>query len=160
MLTVPESLNASTCFLNRTSTMKIRQLPSGSWTTQIQVNGKRKSITHKSKTECKRLAREYASRRSDTPCEQLGSLIDNYIDDKRNVLSPSTVERYERVRKHYFQRLMTVPAREITAERMQREINLMAVKYAPKTSETAGGFCPRRSERTGCRCLSPCRKRN
>ena len=120
--------------------MKIRQLPSGSWTTQIQVNGKRKSITHKSKTECKRLAREYASRRSDTPCEQLGSLIDNYIDDKRNVLSPSTVERYERIRKRHFQRLMVTPVDKLTSERVQSEINVMSAEYAPKTVRNAYGL--------------------
>lgn len=120
--------------------MKIRQLPSGSWTTQVQINGKRKSITHKSKTECKRLAMEYASRRSDTLSVPLGNLIDNYIDDKRNVLSPSTVERYERIRERHFQRLMIVPANKLTSERIQREINLMSAEYAPKTVRNAYGL--------------------
>lgn len=120
--------------------MKIRQLPSGSWTTQVQINGKRKSITHKSKTECKRLAMEYASRRSDTLSVPLGNLIDDYIDDKRNVLSPSTVERYERIRERHFQRLMIVPANKLTSERIQREINLMSAEYAPKTVRNAYGL--------------------
>lgn len=120
--------------------MKIRQLPSGSWTTQVQVNGKRKSITHKSKTECKRLAREYASRRSDTPSAPLGVLVDNYIDSKRNVLSPSTVERYERIRKRHFARLMNDPVDKITSARVQKEINLMAAEYSPKTVRNAYGL--------------------
>lgn len=120
--------------------MKIRKLPSGSYTTQVQVGGVRKSFTSKSKTELKKKVAEYRLSASDAPCAPLGVLIDNYIDSRWNVLSPSTVERYERVRKHYFQRLMTVPAREITAERMQREINLMAVKYAPKTVRNGWGL--------------------
>lgn len=120
--------------------MKIRKLPSGSYTTQIQVHGKRKSITAKSKTEVKRRAHEYALTRSDAPCAPLGVLIDNYIDDKRNVLSPSTVERYERIRKRHFQRLMIVPANELTSDRIQKEINLMSVKYSPKTVRNAYGL--------------------
>lgn len=120
--------------------MKLRQLPSGSWTTQVQVNGVRKSITHKSKTEVKKLAKAYSLLRSDAPSAPLGVLIDDYIASKRNVLSPGTVERYERIRKHYFGRLMPVPANEITADRAQKEINLMSVKYAPKTVACAWGL--------------------
>lgn len=83
---------------------------------------------------------EYASRRSDTLSVPLGNLIDNYIDDKRNVLSPSTVERYERIRERHFQRLMIVPANKLTSERIQREINLMSAEYAPKTVRNAYGL--------------------
>lgn len=120
--------------------MKIRQLPSGSYTTQVQVNGVRKSITAKTKDEVKRRALEYALRRSDAPSQPLGVLIDKYIDARRNVLSPSTVERYERARKQYFKRLMSVPANEITQERLQKEVNEMAAKYSPKTVRTGYGL--------------------
>ncbi len=120
--------------------MKIRKLPSGSYTTQIQVHGHRKSITAKSKAEVKQRAMEYAVTRSDTPSAPLGVLIDDYIDNKQNVLSPSTVERYRRIRTHYFQRLMLLPANQLTQDRMQKEINLMAAKYSPKTVRNAYGL--------------------
>lgn len=120
--------------------MKIRQLPSGSYTTQIQVNGRRKSFTSKSKTELKKMVAEYRLSASDAPCAPLGVLIDNYIESRRNVLSPSTVARYEQIRRLDFQRLMPVPAADITNERMQAEINLMAADHSPKSVRNAYGL--------------------
>lgn len=120
--------------------MRIKKLRSGSYNTQIQINKKRVSITAKTKAEVKQRAHEYALRRFDAPCQPLGVLVDNYIDSRRNVLSPSTIERYERVRKHYFTRLMDVPANEITQERLQIEVNQMAAKYAPKTVRNGYGL--------------------
>lgn len=120
--------------------MKIRQLPSGSWTTQVQVKGKRKSITAKTKSEVKRLAAEYSLTRSAAPSAPLGVLVDNYIASKRNVLSPSTVARYEQIRRLDFQRLMDVPAGDLTEERLQQEVNLMAADHSPKSVRNAYGL--------------------
>lgn len=83
---------------------------------------------------------QYAVTRSDAPSVPLGNLIDNYIESKRNVLSPSTVERYERIRKRHFNRLMTYPADQLTSERVQKEINLMSAEYSPKTVRNAYGL--------------------
>lgn len=120
--------------------MEIRKLPSGNYNTQIQVNGKRKSITASTRNDVRRLAMQYAVTRSDAPSVPLGNLIDNYIESKRNVLSPSTVERYERIRKRHFHRLMTYPADQLTSERVQKEINLMSAEYSPKTVRNAYGL--------------------
>ena len=120
--------------------MKISQLPSGSYTTQIQIGGIRKRITAKTKKEVHRRALEYSVTRSVAPCKPLGALIDNYINNKSNVLSPSTIERYRRIRKHYFQQLMNVTVDTITQERMQKEINRMAATYSPKTVRNAYGL--------------------
>lgn len=117
--------------------MKLRQLPSGSWTTQVQIDGHRRSITAKSKEEVKKRAMQYAVTGSYAPSVPLGTLIDNYIDTKRNLLSPSTVERYERIRRRHFQNIMNIRADRMTSERIQSEINLMAVKYSPKTIRNA-----------------------
>lgn len=119
---------------------KIRQLPSGSYTVQVQVNGRRKSITSKSKEEVERRAMEYALTRSEAPSLPLGALVDNYIDAKRNVLSPSTVARYEQIRRLDFQKLMDVPAADLTDERLQREINQMAATHSPKSVRNAYGL--------------------
>ena len=120
--------------------MKIRKLPSGNYNTQIQVNGKRKSITASTRNDVRRLAMQYAVTRSEAPSVPLGNLIDNYIESKRNVLSPSTVERYERIRKRHFNRLMTYPVDQLTSERVQKEINLMSAEYSPKTVRNAYGL--------------------
>lgn len=120
--------------------MKIRKLPSGNYNTQIQVNGKRKSITASTRNDVRRLAMEYAVTRSDAPSAPLGLLVDNYIESKRNILSPSTVERYERIRKRHFHRLMTYSVDQLTSERVQKEINLMSAEYSPKTVRNAYGL--------------------
>lgn len=83
---------------------------------------------------------QYAVTRSEAPSVPLGNLIDNYIESKRNVLSPSTVERYERIRKRHFHRLMTYPVDQLTSERVQKEINLMSAEYSPKTVRNAYGL--------------------
>ena len=120
--------------------MKIRQLPSGAWTTQVQVNGVRRSFTHKSKTQLRKMAEAYHLTASDAPSAPLGALIDNYIESKRNVLSPSTIARYEQIRRLDFQRLMSVPVNELTNERLQQEINLMAADHSPKSVRNAYGL--------------------
>lgn len=120
--------------------MKATKLPSGSWRVQLQVKGKRKSFTAKTKAEAKRLALEYALTRSGAPEAPLGVLVDNYIASRSNVLSPSTIEHYKRYRRIHLQRLMILPANQITAERLQNEINLMAAKYAPKTVRNVYGL--------------------
>ena len=119
---------------------KIRQLPSGSYTVQVQVNGRRKSITSKSKEEVERRAMEYALTRSDATSLPLGVLIDNYIESKRNVLSPSTIARYEQIKRLDFQRIMSMPVDELTSERMQQEINLMSADHSPKSVRNAYGL--------------------
>ena len=120
--------------------MKPTRLPSGSWFARVQVNGVRKSFTARTKAEVIRKAQEYQITRSDAPSAPLGDLIDIYIASKRNVLSPSTIARYEQMRRLDFQRLMPVPAREITAERLQTEVNLMAADHSPKSVRNAYGL--------------------
>lgn len=120
--------------------MKLRQLPSGSWTTQIQIDGHRRSITAKSKAECERLAMEYSLTRSDVSFAPLGMLIDKYISIKENVLSASTTARYKQIRRLDFQELMNIPVGDLTSERMQTAINIMAVDHSPKSVRNAYGL--------------------
>ena len=120
--------------------MKPRKLPSGSWTVQVQVDGVRKSFTAKTKSEAVRKAAEYKISTTAPLSATLGSLIDTYIDSKRNVLSPSTIARYEQMRKLDFQRLMRKPVMDITDQVMQNEINLMAATHSPKSVRNAYGL--------------------
>lgn len=120
--------------------MKPRKLPSGSWTVQVQIKGVRKSFTAKSKTEVIRKAADYKMTSTEPLSATLGSLIDNYIESKRNVLSPSTIARYEQMRRLDFQRLMNKPAVEISDQIMQSEVNLMSATYSPKSVRNAYGL--------------------
>lgn len=119
---------------------KIRQLPSGSYTVQVQVNGRRKSITAKSKDEVERRAMEYALTRSDAPSAPLGVLMDKYITSKENVLSPSTIRGYKQIRKAYLSYLMDMPADSITSDVLQAAVNRLALDHSPKTVRNVYGL--------------------
>ena len=120
--------------------MKPRKLSSGNYFIQVQVNGVRRSFCAPSRAEVIRKATEYKLTAVDAPSAPLGAVIDHYIEAKRNVLSPATTTGYETVRKNYLKRLMTVPVRELTSERMQVEINIMAANKSPKTVRNAYGL--------------------
>jgi len=120
--------------------MKAKKLPSGSWRVQIQVNGKRYSYTRNTKKEAELAALQCRQSALDAPESALGILIDKYIAERSNIISPSTRERYERIRRGYFPRLMGLPLKEITAERLQAEVNEMSRAYAPKTVRNAYGL--------------------
>lgn len=120
--------------------MKPRRLKSGNYFLQVQVNGVRRSFSAPSRAEVIRKATEYKLTAVDAPSAPLGAVLDHYIDAKRNVLSPTTITNYEKIRRNNFQRLMIVPVRELTSERMQVEINIMSATKSPKTVRNAYGL--------------------
>lgn len=120
--------------------MKPRRLKSGNYFLQVQVNGVRRSFSAPTRAEVIRKANEYKVTAVDAPSAPLGVLIDQYIDAKRNILSPSTITNYEKIRRNNFQRLMIVPVRDLTSERLQLEVNLMAAGKSPKTVRNAYGL--------------------
>lgn len=120
--------------------MKPRKLKSGTWFVQAQVNGQRRSFSAPSRAEVIRKATEYKLTAVDAPSQPLGALIDDYIAVKRNVLSPTTIKRYELTRRSELQRLMSIPVRELTSDRVQAEVNIMAADHSPKTVRNAYGL--------------------
>lgn len=120
--------------------MNAKKLPSGSWRAQVQINGKRYSFTRKTKKQAEAAASECVLSRLYAPESRVSVLIDKYIADRYNVLSASTVERYKRIHKRYLPRVMSLKASELTAERLQEEINEMAITYSPKTVRAAYGL--------------------
>lgn len=89
----------------------VRQLPSGSWFCQLRLGGKSISITEPTRERCQAKAAAYKngflqSQKAAIPHITLGQACDAYIDMRRGVISPSTIEGYEKIRKQYFQGLM------------------------------------------------------
>ena len=125
------------------TTPKPVKLPSGSWRIQIQIDGKRHSITSKDKKEVIRRAKEiYAGHQIEQKLPlTVGKAIDNYIESKDCVLSPSTILAYKRYRTTYLQDIMTVPLSELTQEEVQRSVN-EEYKHgrSPKTLRNAHGL--------------------
>ena len=119
-------------------------LPSGMYRCQVMVNGKRESVVDedpdKAQAKAVALKNGIVQQQKRTDKLTVGQAIDRYIESKDAVLSPSTISEYKRMRKNKLQGLMDVSLRELTQERVQREINSMAKTQSPKTVRNAHGL--------------------
>ena len=131
-----------------------RKLPSGSWRCRVYVgeeNGKKiyKSFTAGTKKQAEFMASQYLV--EDKPKTKSHSndmitfldALDNYIEAKSNVLSPSTIAGYMGLRKRfaldhpYFSEKKVC---NITQDDVQKLINTVASKKSPKTVRNYHGL--------------------
>lgn len=121
---------------------KAKKLPSGNWRVQASCNGERRSFTAPTKKEAELLALEFQNGKKTTPTDArtVGECIDDYIDSKRNVLSPSTIDGYERCKKNNLLPLCDVPLKKITPLVIQKHINVLSADKSPKTVRNAHGL--------------------
>ncbi len=122
---------------------KINQLPSGSYNALVydykDSNGKRhyKSITAESKKEVKLLIAEFLAQRDEskikTPEITVGKAIDNYIESKKNLLSPSTIAAYKSIQKERLTSIIDIKLESIDVQAIQQAINEEAKDHSPKT---------------------------
>lgn len=134
-----------------------KKLPSGNWRTLIYTgideNGKRRyeSFTASTKRESEFLAAEYLANKKEKESNLIiGDAIDQYIDSKDGVLSPKTIREYRRFRRLYCQKIMSVPLRDLTNEKLQNEVTRESKHLSPKSirnvygliSVTLKTFCP------------------
>lgn len=70
----------------------------------------------------------------------VGEVIDQYIESKDAILSPSTVAGYRRIRKNALQELMPLRLPALTQEIVQRAVNKMAREKSPKSVANAHGL--------------------
>lgn len=117
---------------------KPRQLPSGSWFAQLTVNGERVSVSAATEAEYYTMAKAVKlgliKAEKKAPALSLGKAIDDYIDSKRNVLSPSTILGYEKMRKNRFQAYMD---KDIYTINWQQAVNEEATICSAKTLKNA-----------------------
>lgn len=126
---------------------KAKKLPSGSWRVNLYVgtddNGKRiyKSFTAETKKEAEFLAAEYNLKRKEKPKGiTVGDAIDGYIASKENVLSPTTISGYRKIRRNDMQEIMDVPLEKLTSLMIQAEINREATRLSSKTLRNVHGL--------------------
>lgn len=119
-------------------------LPSGSWRCQVMVRGRRIDVIEDDPAlaHAKALAIKEGLVDEDKPVSSMtvGEAIDKYIEIKDAVLSPSTVVGYKRLRKNALQELMDVKLSDLTQERVQRSVNIMAKNKTPKYIRNAHGL--------------------
>lgn len=129
---------------NTAHTPTARKLPSGSWACRVRVNGQDVSITRETKEEAiaEAMAVKHGIKAPDALEVNLtlGEAIDRYIEMKKDILSPSTVAGYKRIRKNAFASLMGQKLSALSHERVQRAVNAMASNSSPKSVRNAYGL--------------------
>lgn len=112
---------------------KIEKLPSGNYRMRVyDKHGKRRSFTAETKTEVKRMVAEFQYLQDDTRDMTIKECVDLYVKDRYDILSPSTRRSYTQILERTGD-LKDYSAKAITSEDLQRFVNRLAPKYAPKT---------------------------
>lgn len=121
-----------------------RKLKSGTWFIQLRLDGVSVPVSASSPRECKRQAElikaEHRAGKRATRHDNgktLGQAIDEYISDRVNVLSPSTIRGYRAYKRSRFLPYMD---KRIDSIDWQRAINAEARLCSPKTLKNAWGL--------------------
>lgn len=128
---------------------KPRRLSSGNYFIQLRLGGESISITEPTAKECINTAmlikaEHRAGKRAEQKAAVSGSdltlrqAIDNYIDSKSNVLSPSTIRGYRTIQRNRFQTVADIKLKDIPD--WQRVVNSEAKQCSAKTLKNAWGF--------------------
>lgn len=126
---------------------KAKKLPSGRWRAKafshIDETGRYiyKSFTADTKSEAEYLAVRFSARKKVTKGHlAVGEVIDRYIASKSNVLSPTTLDGYRKIRRNRFQSIMNVKTEDLTRETLQKAVNEEASRISPKSVANAYGL--------------------
>lgn len=126
---------------------KPRKLASGNYYIQLRLSGKSIPVTRPDKRDCINAAtaikarwradkKQILSQTQEMTYPLLKDVLENYIDNKSNVLSPSTIRGYRIVQRNHFKGLMDVRVDDL-GRRLQAAINDEARKYSPKSIKNA-----------------------
>ena len=126
-----------------------KKLPSGSWRVRAYVGkgpdgkDKYKSFTASTKKEAEYMAaqyvrfdREIAKADSDT----FGAVADRYIGSKSNILSPTTISGYKKIKKNHLDEWEKTKVSDLTNSKIQIKINEISEIKSPKTVRNVYGF--------------------
>ena len=117
---------------------KIVQLPSGSYSTKVMVNGIRITITKDTAEECAaeatavKYGAKEAKRKEKTKALTLSDALDTYIEARAGSVSPSTIYAYKRYKANCFQSMMKSDVYATTDEQWQTAIRRESKGKSPK----------------------------
>ncbi len=124
-----------------------RKLPSGNWFVRAYIgkdeNGKHiyEPFTGPDKRQVEREAAIYADEhRQAKKARTFGQALNLYIDSRSNILSPTTIDGYEKEKRNALADLLDVPLRKITNDTLQDYVNTLAEKYSPKSVHNSYGL--------------------
>ena len=125
-----------------------KKTASGKWRVQVYYDGKTHSITRDTKREAEYAALEMQMQhKREVGRVTVGKAIDAYIASKDGVLSPTSIEGYEKIRRNYLQSLMDVPLSSLNELVVQSAFNAEAKRITrhgttptPKTMANVRGL--------------------
>lgn len=122
--------------------MKAVKLPSGNWRVQVMIKGKSISITANTEDEAmyQAILLKTGKKQITNTSLTLGDCIDDYIKNKTNILSPSTIDGYKRAKQNNLIELCDTPISDINSLVIQKHINQLALTKSPKTIRNAHGL--------------------
>lgn len=118
-------------------------MTSGNYFIQLRLGGQSIPVTAATRKECIRQAElikaehRAGKREAQSGKITLAAALDEYIDKRRNVLSPSTVNGYQSIKRTRFLNYM---GRDISGVDWQRAVNEEALLCSPKTLKNAWGL--------------------
>lgn len=134
--------------------MKIEKLPSGSYRIRKMYKGKTFSLVFDYKPTQKEAIRALADEMEKVQEKHRSmdfkAAAEEYIESKRNVLSPSTVRGYNGIIRQLPETFLEKNVHDITSVDVQKEINRFSNNHSPKSvsnhhgfiSAVLGTFCP------------------
>ena len=112
-----------------------RRLPSGRYTIQLRAEGQ--SVTEDTAEKC--IARARAIRAGYIRAEKrpenitLREACERYIDSRKNRLSHTTLEGYEKIINNYFADIMDLPLCELTEKKLDQSVERFAGSVSKRT---------------------------
>lgn len=134
--------------------MKIEKRPSGTYRVRKMYKGQMYTVTFDHKPTQKEamlaMADELQKVQKKHNSMNFKAAAEEYIDAKRNVLSPTTIRGYNSAMKTISKKFQDINIHDITALDIQTEVNRLAKDHNPKTvrnyhgfiSAVLGTFCP------------------
>ena len=121
-----------------------RLLPSGRWFCRVRIGGKDIGITEATAAAAKAKALAIKTGLIDVarnPSHMtVGAALDDYIESRTGILSPSTLKAYYSYRNHRLQSLTDVRLCDLTPSRCQKAVSAEARTTSPKTVRNAWGL--------------------
>ena len=122
--------------------MKIEKLPSGNYRARKMYNGKMHRISFDHKPSEREIAAWVYELTQDNVAakDTFRKCAENYIENRKNVLSPASVRTYNNFVKVISSNLLSKSIFDITQEDIQKEINSYSKDHAPKSVRSLHGF--------------------
>lgn len=115
------------------------QLPSGAWRIQLRAEGK--SVTEATPelcvTKAKAIRAGFIEQQAKAPKLTLNDAIEKYIQNRKDILSPSTIDGYRKIQRNYFKQYKNKSICEID---WQKAVNEESKHYSAKSIQNAWGL--------------------